>query len=420
MSQIDQQADKINWLVKSGDSESNMTLTDKAYSLITKNITLDADHINLHGYISANGNFKIDTNGNMIANNGTFTGDITGSTFSSANDEFRVLEDGTVKSESLVIDDSITTRVLNVSEINSPAYPPCLYEATRVIIDERATDEQVSRGWCGNGVYRSFSEMLAYAPRNLNGYTLSIELGSDINDNISLSWFHSGQINLNFNGYTVNGYIYCYGASMVYRLYGGVGDDSQKGKVMPYTGSYEGGYHYAIEFQYCQFAISGIAVYSDITNKDAEKTSSGVLAQRGCIGNIFSLYGEGDLRHLVRSEYASIVHVRKTSGMTNNTTFCAYTGGIITINSDATQAGRNNKVGDPYWAGGGGSILCNQTLGMDKVQFTDIVDSGTPNTNPNPNTTITVTETVKATSADTYRSTKYNSWKGDGTCRRGD
>jgi hypothetical protein len=115
-----------------------------------------------------------------------------------------------------------------------------------------------------------------------------------------------------------------------------------------------------------------------------------------------------------------MVHVRKTSGMTNNTTFCAYTGGIITINSDATQAGRNNTVGNPYWAGGGGSILCNQTLGMDKVQFTDIVDSGTPNTSPNTDTTVTVTKTVTASSADTYRSTVYNNWKGDGTCRQGD
>jgi hypothetical protein len=114
-----------------------------------------------------------------------------------------------------------------------------------------------------------------------------------------------------------------------------------------------------------------------------------------------------------------MVYVKKTSGMTNNTTFCAYTGGIININSDAIQAGRENTNGNPYWAGGGGSILCNQTLGMDKVQFTDTTTTGTPNTNTTPTTTVTVTKTVKANSADTYRSTIYYSWKCDGTVRQG-
>ena len=419
MSQIDQQADKINWLVKSGDSESNMTLTDKAYSLITDNITLDADHINLHGYISANGNFKIDTNGNMIANNGTFTGDIAGSTFSSANDEFRVLEDGTVKSQSLVIEDLITTRTLNVEEINNPAYPSCMYEALTVIIDETAFDEQVSRTWCGNGVYRSFSEMLSYAPRNLNGYTLTINIGSDIHENISLSWFHSGQVNIEFNGHTVYGYVYCYGASMVYRLYGqfnGQSSDSDPGYVMPYKGKVSGSYTYGVYFQYCQFAINNISIYPDKVN---DTNSGGIYANRGARGCVFQANAMGNMRYLVRADYGSHVYVSKTTGRCNNATFCASTGGIICLNSNESQAGTTGT--NPYWAGAGGSILTNQVLGMDLVTFDNAVNEGT-NNNPGTNTGeyVTVIETIKATSADTYRSTVYNNWKGDGTVRQGD
>ena len=80
ISQVEQTANKISWIVKSGTSSSNMTLTDKVYSLITNNITLKADHINLHGYVTANSNFKINTDGSIEAKNGKFSGSITGGT----------------------------------------------------------------------------------------------------------------------------------------------------------------------------------------------------------------------------------------------------------------------------------------------------------------------------------------------------
>ena len=79
-SSVTQLANKFAWVVKSGTSESNMTLTDKMYSLISSNVTIQASKIKLEGYTTVNGNFKIDTSGNMIAKNGTFTGNITGGT----------------------------------------------------------------------------------------------------------------------------------------------------------------------------------------------------------------------------------------------------------------------------------------------------------------------------------------------------
>lgn len=79
-SSVTQLSNKFNWIVKSGTSQSNMTLTDKMYSLISANVTIQASKIKLEGYTTVNGNFKIDTSGNMIAKNGTFTGNITGGT----------------------------------------------------------------------------------------------------------------------------------------------------------------------------------------------------------------------------------------------------------------------------------------------------------------------------------------------------
>ena len=368
---------------------------------------------------NGNGTFSVDADGNLIAKNASISGTITGSTFSSNNDEFRVLEDGTVKSQSLVIDDLITTKTLNVDEINNPWYPQCMYEATTVYIDEDATDEQVSKMWQNEGVYQSIAQMLSYAPRNLGGYTLTINLQSNINSNISLSWFHSGQVNIEFNGHTVYGFIYCYGASMVYRLYGqfnGQSSDADPGFVMPYKGKVSGSYTYGLYFQYCQFAINNISIYPDKVN---DTNSGGIYANRGARGCVFLANAMGNMRYLVRADYGSHVYVSKTTGRCNNATFCASTGGIICLNNNESQAGTTGT--NPYWAGAGGSILTNQVLGMDLVTFDNAVNEGT-NNNPGKNTgeTVTVTKTVKAVGADTYRSTVYLNWKCDGTVRQGD
>lgn len=57
-------ANKIDWLVASGSSSSNMVLTDSLYKLVSKNITLNATQINI-------GNFE---NYAVLSMNATFTG----------------------------------------------------------------------------------------------------------------------------------------------------------------------------------------------------------------------------------------------------------------------------------------------------------------------------------------------------------
>ena len=118
ISTVEQKADRINWVVKSDSTESNMQLTDNAYSVISNNINLTASHINLHGYVTANQGFSIDTSGNMTANNGKFTGAISGSTISGGsinigNGNFVVDENGNVTSKSANIDGYLTMEETN-------------------------------------------------------------------------------------------------------------------------------------------------------------------------------------------------------------------------------------------------------------------------------------------------------------------
>lgn len=87
-----QAADKFNWIVKSGTSATNFTITDRLISLATASIDLSATNlvsiisggsakiqaknITLDGLVTANSNFKILADGSMEAKNGKFTGDV--------------------------------------------------------------------------------------------------------------------------------------------------------------------------------------------------------------------------------------------------------------------------------------------------------------------------------------------------------
>lgn len=70
-SSITQTAEEINLELskKVGEDEIISKINQTAES-----ITIDANRININGTVSANGNFKVDTNGNMECNNGTFNG----------------------------------------------------------------------------------------------------------------------------------------------------------------------------------------------------------------------------------------------------------------------------------------------------------------------------------------------------------
>ena len=345
-------------------------------------------------------------------NGGTITGTaISGGTFKSTNDVFQVLSDGTIETEDINVSGTVSTEVLTVGKISNSKYPEVLDQAVTVYIKSGATSAE---DFYHGAIYASFKDMLAVAPRNLNGYTLDIVMQSNITENVALSWFHSGQINISFQGYILYGYLYCYGASMVYRIYGGLLSDDKMGKIMPSCGKLMGSYYYALAFQYCQFAISNIGLYPDTTNTT---NSSGICANRSARGNVFTATAYGDMRYLIRSEYGSHVYVSKTSGTCNNATFCATTGSIISISNDNTQAGRSTS-GNPYWTGSGGMIVCNQVLGMSNITFQNTTNSGS-NTNTSTDKSETITETITASLADTYRSSVYVGWKKDGTVRQG-
>lgn len=92
-SKATQTADKFNWIVKSGTSATDFTITDRLISLATARIDLSATNlvniisggsakiqaknITLDGVVTANSNFKILADGSVEAVNGKFSGKVT-------------------------------------------------------------------------------------------------------------------------------------------------------------------------------------------------------------------------------------------------------------------------------------------------------------------------------------------------------
>ena len=96
--QYEQLKDKFTWIVSSGTSQSNMVLSEKLYELTTQRAIISAKKIELNGSININGGtFKVDTSGNMTCNSGTFKGAIIGGTIDINNGIFKVASNGNTK-----------------------------------------------------------------------------------------------------------------------------------------------------------------------------------------------------------------------------------------------------------------------------------------------------------------------------------
>ena len=106
-----------------------MELTDSFYSLLTKNIKLSADNIELEGLVTANENFKINTDGTCEVKDLIVTGSII--QLNDINQSGREnSSDHTYTSDnSLIYSDGVTFD-LNSIEDSTPTNPP---ENTEVV-----------------------------------------------------------------------------------------------------------------------------------------------------------------------------------------------------------------------------------------------------------------------------------------------
>jgi len=115
-SSISQTAEEINLEVskKVGNDEVISRINQSA-----EQISIDANKININGTVSANGNFIVDTDGNMICNNGTFNGgEITLQDNGSTDERYSVLKiEGDYGEETY-----ISSSILNIKDGNQSSW----------------------------------------------------------------------------------------------------------------------------------------------------------------------------------------------------------------------------------------------------------------------------------------------------------
>lgn len=398
ISKIDQKADKISLLVTEGSTQSALVITPELIQAIaSSDIKLTADKIALEGYTTINGNFSIDTEGNMSAKNGNFEGTIKA-------------ESGEISSNMIVdelnVEGDISADTLTVREINCTNLVSNLQKDLDLYVnaDTGSDSSNLETG----AVFETLQGCIDAIPRFLNGNTINIILQTDVSEKVRLRGFNSGSIYIKLNNKNILGAITGLDCSARLYFYGGnsasditTGTDSIRPAIKPSSLAYADSYYYSMYFANCNYVmVRNIDVYGKTTDNSyyciGGAYSSNVYIQN-CkfVGSYNGIQVRGFARCCIQDSYGKVTKYN----------YRAIYGGTIYINNGTITNGEIYKSNS--------SQVIYSTTGVTADGATDV------GTNDN-NTSATETITIISNFADTYRSTVYNSWKKDNTARQGD
>lgn len=397
----EQLADRFSWMVR-GNSASSMTLTDEMLAIITKQVKVNGDMI-VDGAIDGK----------------TITGaTIVGSTFRNQSNTFSVDSEGNIVGaqiqgsevigDSFSVEGELTADTITANKINSAQYPSTLEDDIQISINSGGSDDNELY----DGVsFATVTGALEALPKFLNGKIVNIWIQEDIYENIDVRYFSSGRINLYLDGNTVYGWIRNYMSSIKVYVYGGYMkfETARTGVIHPSTGCAVASRTASLVGQ----ESSCINAYSlKIYGSDNASGSATTIVGMACDSYASGYYK--DLQFIncdigFRANAGGRIHAAGSSGVCSQYGFEAVSGGCITIANSGQCGGSksNTHVSSP------GQIIAPTNVNHEGGnQTTD------GNTAPTPTTTKVIT--IKSNSGDTYRSSVYNNWKKDNTCRQGD
>ena len=382
-SEQQQLANKFKWLVKSGTSSSNMELTDELFNLVSNNITLTADRINLNGYVSNDGaNWSIDNEGNIRAENLNIEGDLSA--------------------------DSITCNTLN-----SPKYPGTLDGDIELYVNSSTGNDDNELD--DNAIYKTIQGAINALPKFLNGKTAHITMQTNSTEDVYLKGFVGGVVKIYMNGKTLYGTIRTYVCSAVVHIYGGTKDSTEgsTGIIHPNVGLSFATRSTSVGFESSQYgALYKVKVYAPDTNPSGITSTEKVcVASQAGTGSVYCKNVQIVNAAIgFRCNNHGCMHINSSSGVASKYGFQSVTGGMMSL-ANNSQAG--GSTGNANKSSGG-------QIWYDTSGVTFATGNQTTDTTTAPSTSTTKTMTIKSTYGDTYRSSVYNSWKKDGTARQGD
>ena len=381
--QYKQLNDKFTWIVSGGTSQSSMTLSDKMYELISKNITLTAEHINLNGYVSNdNANWSIDVDGNMETKNMNVEGNLSADTISCNN-------------------------------LNSPKYPATLDGNLEIYVNSSTGNDDNEPN--DDVRYKTLQGAINAIPKFLNGKTVYITMETDSTEDVYLRGFVGGAIRIYMNGKTLYGTLRSYVCSCSILVYGGTRTSTEgaTGIIHPSTGLSFGSRAASVGFEASQYAaLYKVKVFApDTIPSDVSSTEKVCVASQAGTGSVYCKNVE--IVNAVigfRSNNHGSMHVNSSSGVASKYGFQSATGGIISIANNNQCGGETSSTNK-----NGGGQVWYEANGPTFATGNQTTDSGSA-----PVVSGTKTITIKSSYGDTYRSSVYNNWKKDGTARQGD
>ena len=396
ISQIKQQADKIDLLVKSANGTSEVTITDRLINAVSDAIRITADNIDLNGYVS---NRKvIDENGNETIIEGNW----------------HIDEDGNAGFENLSVDKEFSCEKITINEITSPKYPEVLIGDIDLYVNANVGNDDSELK--DEAVFKTMNALLSKLPKDLDGHLVTITLMTDISENVDICYHNRGKIYLFFNGYSVKGWVRGYQCDCEFRVRGGNSITSTTyGSIIPPSLYKSDLQNYSVCLQGNNYSsIEYVKIYG--SKQDTYSSGIGSLEGGSVIVKNVEFY---DIYNGVHVSRLAHLYASNTKGRALNIGWYAEEAGKIYLNDGTQTGGASNNTykisaGEIYTEG-------TPTFQTDEPAGENPENPGTgdnPGSGDNPIMTKTVS--YKPTSADTYRSTVYNNWKKDGTCRQGD
>lgn len=398
----EQLADRFSWMVR-GNSASSMTLTDEMLAIITKQVKVNGDMI-VDGAIDGK----------------TITGaTIIGSTFRNQSNTFSVDSEGNIVGaqiqgsevigDSFSVEGELTADTITANKINSAQYPSTLDDDIQIEISSSGDDN--SELYDG-AIFATVAGTLDALPKFLNGKTVNIWIREDIYENIDFQFFTSGVINLYLDGNTVYGYVRNYMSSTKVRVYGGWPgtEEGHVGTIHPSTGCAVASRTGSLIGQ----ESSPVNAYSVKIYGSDYKASNGNSATVGIVGDSYSTGYYKNVQFVncdvgFRGSGGGRIHDAASSGVCSQYAYQATSGAVITIANAAHCGGTTANIAE---------TLPAQIIAHAKATYAG--GNQTTDDTPAPTPTTKKVITIKSISGDTYRSSVYNNWKKDNTCRQGD
>jgi hypothetical protein len=400
--QYQQLADRFSWMVR-GNSSSSMTLTEEMLAVITKQVKVNGDMI-VDGAIDGK----------------TITGaTIIGSTFRNQSNTFSVDSEGNIVGaqiqgsevigDSFSVEGELTADTITANKINSAQYPSTLDDDIQISISSSGSDDNELYDAV---TFQTVARALDALPKFLNGKTVNIWIQEDIYEDIDFQFFTSGVINLYLDGNTVYGYVRNYMSSTKVRVYGGYMkfETAEVGVIHPSTGCAVAGRTGSLVGQ----ESSPINAYSIKIYGSDNKATDGTSATVGIVGDSYSTGYYKDIQFVncdvgFRGSGGGRIHDAKSSGVCKQYAYQATSGAVITIANAAHCGGITANIAE---------TLPAQIIAHAKATYEG--GNQTTDSSPAPSTSTKKVVTIKSISGDTYRSSVYNNWKKDNTCRQGD